>query len=187
MFYQSALAETKEEMNYIMRTTYPNAKFQQLLANKELDKDKQVSMWKGVSMSGSDLFWWNWLAQGIGYLLDIYHVETAPSVYDEKQKPMMYMERKDGEVDVMGETNMSKGQMKAYLDQRKVVQTRIYHKGDSWHCFYYTFRGFDGREGNRPPHFHYLSDKWGITREELLKRIQENNPPSSKVHIWIKR
>ncbi len=90
-------------------------------------------------------------------------------------------------MEIMGETNMSVGQMKAYLDQRKVVQTRIYHRGDIWHCFYYTYRGFDGREGNRPPHFHYLSDKWGITREELLRRIQANIHPSSKVHIWIKR
>ena len=169
-FYHLALAETKAKIDYIMRMTYPNAKFQQLLANNDLDKDKQVNLWKGESLSGSDLFWWNWLAQGVGYLLDIYHMETAPLIYDAKKMPMLFREQQNGEMEIMGETNMSKGQMKAYLDQRKVVQTRIYHRGDTWHCFYYTLRGLAGEEGKRPPHYHYLSNKWGITRWELMER-----------------
>lgn len=186
-FYQLALTKVKIQMDNIMRTTYPNAKFQQILANVELNKDMQVSLWKGVSLSGSDLFWWNWLAQGIGYLLDIYHIETAPMIYKEKHKPMMFYERQDGRMEMMGDTDMSEGQMRAYLNQRKVVQTRIYHQGNIWHCLYHTAKGLDGREGNKPPHYHYLSDKWGITREELQLRIRANNMPSSKVHIWLKK
>ena len=73
---------------------------------------------------------------------------------------------------------------------RKVVQARIYHRNEHWHCFYFTFKGLAGLESGMmgaKPHYHYISDKSGISREELNKRISECDMPSSKVHIIIER
>ncbi|MDO5447960.1 MAG: hypothetical protein Q4F34_09300, partial [Prevotellaceae bacterium] len=85
---------------------------------------------------------------------------------------------------------MSDGEKRALLEQRKVIQARIYHKDDHWHCFYFTFKGLAGLEGGvmgAKPHFHYLSDKSGIIWEELIKRIKDCDMPASKVHIVIDR
>ena len=46
------------------------------------------------------------LIKELGYKLDIYHLETIPSVYDNMQKPMSYMEHKDGTIEKIGETDM---------------------------------------------------------------------------------
>ena len=76
------------------------------------------------------------------------------------------------------------------LEQRKVVPARVFHKGEHWHCFYYTYKGFAGLEPGimgKQPHYHYISDKSGISRMELERCIKECEMPTSKVHIVIKR
>ena len=100
---------------------------------------------------------------------------------------MVFREEDNGEMEKIGETNMSDGELKAMLRQRRVQTIRVYHKDDVWHCFYGTYKGINGEESG-PPHMHYISDKWGISREELNKRIQANDMPSSgTVHISFKR
>lgn len=157
------------------------------MAHAEWTKKQQFQIWKGVLLRPIDLLWFNWLAQQIGYLLDVYHIETVPSVYKQKKSPMVFREEDNGEMEKIGETNMSDGELKAMLRQRRVQTIRVYHKDDVWHCFYGTYKGINGEESG-PPHMHYISDKWGISREELNKRIQANDMPSSgTVHIPFKR
>lgn len=125
----------------------------------------------------------------MGYLLDIYHEETYPAKFYEKKRPVAYSKDEDGSIDTIGPTEMSDGEMKALLEERKVVQARVYHKGEHWHCFYFTFKGIAGKETGEmgaKPHHHYLSDKSGITWETLMQRIKECNMPTSKVHIFVK-
>ena len=80
--------------------------------------------------------------------------------------------------------------MRALLEQRKVIQARVYHKGSHWHCFYFTFKGLAGQEKGEmgsQSHYHYISDKSGITWNELIDGIKKCKMPTSKVHIIIKR
>lgn len=92
--------------------------------------------------------------------------------------------------DAIGATEMSDGELRALLEQRKVVQARVYHKDNHWHCFYFTFKGLAGLESGvmgSKPHYHYLSDKSGIAWDELIQRIKDCDMPTSKVHIIIER
>lgn len=71
-------------------------------------------------------------AQELGYLLDIYHEETYPEKFNEKKKPVVYSKKDDGTIDALGTTDMTEGELRALLEQRKVVQARIYHKNEHW-------------------------------------------------------
>lgn len=125
-----------------------------------------------------------------GWLLDVYYFEEHPERYDEKQKPYCYAKKNDGSVETIGHTDMSEGEMKALLHDRKTIVARVFHKGEHWHCLYHTFRGLAGEEpgeNGSKPHWHYLSDKFGITREELNECMQNVDMPSSNVHIFIDR
>ena len=184
-----AMFKTEEFFEEMLRASLPDARLIQILSHNEWSKKQQVRLWRNMELSTADLLWFNWLAQQIGYLLDVTIVETNPKVFDDKQFPIVYQELADGRIDKIGETNMSDGEMRALLRQRRVQNVRIYHKGDVWHCFYGTYKGINGEEpgpnGSRP-HCHYVSNKWGIKREDLLQRIRDNNMPSS-VHVFLKR
>ena len=76
-----------------------------------------------------DILWLNKDAQELGYLLDICHVETYPVKFDEKQKPVVFNTKDDQSIETISKTDMTAGEMRALLEQRKVIQARVYHKG----------------------------------------------------------
>ena len=149
---------------------------------------QQNKLLDNLSLSAMDILWLNREAQDLGYLLDVYQEEKFPSKFDEKKHPVVFLENEDKTMDVMGKTDMTEGEMRALLEQRKVVQARIYHKDSHWHCFYFTYKGLAGEESGifgSKPHYHYLSDKSGITWGNLIRAIKECDMPTSKVHIII--
>lgn len=171
----------------IMNSTLPDFRLQQILANNQLDKKAQERLWKSCKFKTIDLFWFNWLAQKAGYLLDVYHVETIPAVYKDNKKPLVYLEEDNGNIELIGETDLSKGQLKTILKQRKMLQLRLYHINEYWHCFYFTGKGLSGLEHGyygSQSHYHYISDKYGIAKEYLLSCFRENKL-SSGFHLPI--
>lgn len=88
-----------------------------------------------------DILWLNKDAQELGYLLDIYHEETYPVKFDEKQKPVVFNQNDDKTIETIGKTSMTEGEMRALLEQRKVIQARVYHKDSHWYCFYFCWSG----------------------------------------------
>lgn len=184
-----ALKHAEDFFEDMLHKTLPDFRIQKILAHTEWSKKQQVDLWNGFELRTRDLLWFNWLAQKVGYLLDVRVIETHPKIFNQKQMPMVFRETEDGSIDKIDDTNMKDGEMRALLQQRKVQNVRIYHKGDVWHCFYGTLRGLNGQEqgavGSRP-HFHYISDKWGIKMDDLLQRIQANDMPSS-IHVLFKR
>lgn len=58
--------------------------------------------------------------------------------------------------------------------------------GIHWHCFLQTYKGLKGMEsgvqGSRP-HLHYLSDSFGISKDDLVKMIKMGKYPNTPVHI----
>lgn len=173
-----------------LRNSSANPIIHQLFIDNSLSYKQQYSILKDIVLSYPEILWMNKEAQDFGYLLDIYYEETIPDKFNEKHYPIFYQQKKDGSFDKIGQTEMSYGEMRALLEQRKVVQARIYHKENYWHCFYFTLKGLSGQEcgvmGSKP-HYHYLSDKSNITLEDLRKRIKDCNMPSSKIHIVIDR
>ena len=185
-----ALEQTDLLISETLSRSTRNVEIFQLLNDDSLSWKQQEKLLRGVTLSGAEFLWLNKDAQELGYLLDIYHEETYPKKFNEIKKPIVFNQKDDGSIETLGSTEMSDGEMRALLEQRKVVQARIYHRESHWHCFYFTFRGLAGEEGGvmgSKPHYHYLSDKCGIPIDDLLKMIKECNMPSSKVHIIIDR
>lgn len=176
------------QISEILTNTASSDTIRQLLADETLSYKQQNILLKNTTLSSSDIIWLNKYAQDMGYLLDVYFEEKYPINYNEKNEPYLIYQREDGTIETVGSTEMSDGEMRALLEQRKVVQARIYHKHGHWHCFYFTFKGLAGKESGilgAKPHWHYLSDKSGILWKELINRIKSCDMPTSKVHIVI--
>jgi hypothetical protein len=95
----------------------------------------------------------------------------------------LHMEK--GRVSKIGETTLTNGQLKNLVEHRMVTISKFLDNGSHWHCFYITYKSIKGGESWKggQAHYHYISDKFGIPRDELVKRLISNNIPSSEVHI----
>ena len=183
------LEKVEEQIATMLASTVLKPEIQALFSDNSLSFKEQAKLLKGMMLTASDILWLNKCAQDLGYLLDVYHEESFPSKFDEKQKPII-INRNEEKIESIGKTDMSEGEMKALLEQRKVVFARIYHIDSYWHCFYCTYKGLAGLEGGKfgsQPHYHYISDKSGITLEKLVDGITKCDMPSSRVHIIIQR
>ena len=187
---QFVLDRTDELIAETLAKSKLKPELHQLLIDDNLSYKQQNKLLKGLTLRGADNLWFNKDAQELGYLLDIYHEETYPDKFKTKKMPVVFNQKEDGTMDTIGTTDMTDGEMRSLLEQRKVVQARIYHKNKQWHCFYYTYKGLAGEESGimgSKPHYHYLSDKSGIEWDELIRRIKACDMPTSKVHIVIEK
>lgn len=184
------LSEVDNMINEKMDSTKPNLAISKLLIDNDLSKKEQSALLKGVTLNADEFLWLNKEAQELGYLLNIYHVEITPEKFNERNMPMCYHHKEDNTIDKIGSTDMSDGELRALLEQRKVLQARLYHKDEQWHCFFFTFKGLSGLESGilgSQPHWHYLSDKNGIVLAKIKECIANGNMATSSVHILIKR
>lgn len=177
-------------VNEMLQKSSLDTRWQQLLSHEEWSKKEQVQLLKNMVLKPSDILWFCKQTQELGYLLDVYRIETTPKVYEGKKTPFVFREKDNGEIEKMGNTDMSDGEMRDWLKQRKAYVIYVFHKGDVWHCFYSTDKAIHGEEhgqvmGNQP-HYHYLSSKWGICLEELNQRITSNKMPSS-IHLPLNK
>lgn len=189
-FYDRAYDETISLVKEKISNRNMPTQLADLLKYEALPKRQQEKLLKNLILTADDILCFLFEADIQGWLLDVYYFEKHPERYDEKQKPYCYAEKKDGSIETIGHTDMSDGEMKALLHDRKAIVARVFHKGDHWHCFYHTFRGLAGEEpgeNGSKPHWHYLSDKYGIAREKLNEYMKNVDMPSSKVHVFIER
>lgn len=187
---KEALLNVEKKISEMLGNSTRNKNLFDLLSNEELSYKEQTRLLKGMVLTSTDLLWLNKDAQDLNYMLDVFQEEKYPEKFNDKKKPVCFCQQDDNSIETIGTTDMTDGEMRALLEQRKVVQARVFHKGEHWHCFYYTYKGFAGLEPGimgKQPHYHYISDKSGISRMELERCIKECQMPTSKVHIVIKR
>lgn len=182
------LKQTDDMIVEKLTNSAPHPVLHQLIMDEKLSNKDRNKLMKNITLTPTDILWLNKEAQEMGYLMDIFHEEKYPEKFEEKKHPLLFHKKKDGTMEKMGSTDMTEGEMRALLEQRKVIQARVYHKDSTWHCFYFTYKGLAGEESGvlgSKPHYHYLSDKSGISWDELTSRIKNCDMPSSKVHIVI--
>lgn len=181
------LDKVEEQIATMLASSALKPEIQKLLTDNNMSLKQQERLLKGMILNPYDILWLNKCAQDLGYLLDVYQEERYPVKFDEKQMPIV-INQKDDKIESIGKTDMSEGEMKALIEQRKVVHAKIYHKDTHWHCFYFTYKGLAGLEGGKfgsQPHYHYISDKSGIALGTLVDSIKRCEMPTSKVHIII--
>lgn len=114
-------------------------------------------------------------AEEKGYTLSQYSSEYSQEGIDLLKMPLAYRVEENGEIQILGETELSSGQLKQAIEHRKVKIAKILDKGDEWHCFFITFKSLRGEEtwfGEKQPHFHYISSAFGIDRAEVVNQIK---------------
>lgn len=123
-----------------------------------------------------------------GFTFSSYISEKLPNDVKATEMPK-FIRVTSNEVIKRGLTPYSDGRLKGIIQQRKVIVARVLDREEDWHCFFQTYKSMRGEEGWRggQPHLHYISNKWGISRKELLQRIKDGEHPSTNVHIALLR
>lgn len=141
------------------------------------NKKEQISLLKNSKFSPEQLIAFifkSWEDYGFSY--SQYTSEKQHKGLDITKMPIL-AELKDGKVIKVGKTSLSEGQLKQAINHRKVVVAKFFDKKNSWHCFFLTFDSLKGNESWKggQAHYHYISDKFGIPREEVVKQLKSCN------------
>ncbi len=149
-------------------------------------KKDQVSLLKGLSINPDQLI--SLIFKSFNdhhYLYSRYRFENLPKDLDDKKRPKVADISKEGVIKTVGETELTEGQVKKMINERKVIIAHFFDRGDDWHCLFITYNSIDGRENhkNGQPHFHYISSAFGITRDDFIKSMESGNYKSTPIHI----
>jgi hypothetical protein len=181
-FTKNALKHWDDKLNEINNTVVPD-NFLHLLDTTT--KADQIKLLKGQSLTPEQLIAFIFKAwTGYGFTFSQYTAEHHHKGLDESQLPTL-IHIEDDKVKTVGETSLTEGQLKNVIEHRKVIVAKFFDKGDNWHCLFVTFNSLAGKENwqGGQPHFHYISDKFGLTREDVVNRIKSGNYASTPVHI----
>lgn len=158
------------------------------LLESNLFKKEQTKLLKGVSVSADQLGGLFVQAGSLGYKFSNYRFKGIPKEYSEKDLPTFIYLKDDGNLDTYGSTSLSEGQLKDLVIRSKFIVARILDDGKKWHCFYQTKSGVQGKEPGKlgaHPHIHYISDSFGVSRDDFIKALKGGRVPSSEVHIQL--
>ncbi|MCH6235254.1 hypothetical protein [Cognataquiflexum rubidum] len=162
--------------------------FLELLSSKK--KNDQLRLLKGKFFNRNSLL--KLIFQSFSefrYTFSRYTSEKLPGNLKQSQLPIIIELNEDQEtVTFIGETSLTEGELKNVINHRKKIVANFLDRGNEWHCFYLTYKALAGKESwnSGTPHYHYISDKFGISREKLVEGIKEGKMPSSPIHIGLK-
>ncbi|HCK65841.1 MAG TPA: hypothetical protein DHW49_06225, partial [Anaerolineae bacterium] len=98
-------------------------------------KKEQIRLLKNLSLNNEQLVAFLIRAgEDFGYSYSQYTGEHLPKGLADKKLPTLAELKEDGEVKIIGETEMTKGQVKQSIEQRHVAVSKFLDKGDKWHC-----------------------------------------------------
>lgn len=169
-----ALVEWNKKHQEILATEVPENFISLLQAES---KGEQVKLLNGSSLTPDQLIAFIFRAwTDFGFSFSQYSVEHHHKGLDESALPKVIHIRED-KVESIGDTSMSSGQLKQVIEQRKVIVSKFFDNGSNWHCFFTTFRSLRGEENwnDGQPHFHYISDKFGISREDTVNELKSKD------------
>lgn len=123
------------------------------------------------------------------FLYSRYVSLTYPKNFDPSKLPLIAEKEDNGNINKIGNTELTDGKLNQLFEHRKSVTANFLDNGSNWHCLFITQRSLDSKESwnNDQPHFHYISDKWGLKREDVVSRIKSGRYPSTSVHIGIEQ
>jgi hypothetical protein len=164
----------EEKYQEHLKTEIPN-NFLLLLNSKS--KDEQIKLLKGQSLTPDQLFALIFKAwTDFGFSFSQYSVEHHHNGIDTTDLPQVVVV-KDDIVKKVGYTPLSDGQLKHAVKHRQTVVSKFFDNGNIWHCFFVTYKSLRGEETWKEgqPHFHYISDKFGIKRDVVLSELRSKN------------
>lgn len=185
-FYLRYAKEKIEEENFWKTKEQEEVPENFLRLFKTTRKKDQEALLKGLSINLDQLISLIFKSfTEYGYLYSRYRFETLPKGLDSNKKPQLADASENGIVKTIGETDMTQGQVKNMIEQRKVIIAHFFDQGDDWHCLFITYNSIDGKENwkNGQPHFHYISSAFGVTRDVFMKSMKDGQYKSTPIHI----
>lgn len=162
-----------EEKVRISKTEIPENLIRLLETDKKSEQEKLI---KNFHLTPAILMAFVFKAyKDFGFTLSMYQNEITPSGIDSTKMPYASLINENGKVEKFGKTELSDGQIKQVIQHRKVTVARIFDNGDRWHCFFANYRSLNGEEiwlGKNQPHFHYISNAFGISRQDLINELK---------------
>ncbi len=158
--------------------------FLQLL-NTTRKKD-QVSLLKGLTLNPDILMSLIFKSYSdFGYLYSKYLFENLPNGLEGKKLPKLFHLKKDGTIEKVGETDLTDGELKSIIEQRKVIVSHFFEREDIWHCFFLTYNSIGGKENhkNGQAHFHYISNGFAISKENFIESMRTGKYRSTSIHM----
>ena len=156
------------------------------LLNSDLKKKEQEKILKGLSLDTNQLGALFLHGEELGYKFSSYRFEGVPQKIKKEDLPnFAYIDDNDILHRVGGES-LSEGQLRALINESKIIYVQMLDNGIQWHAFIRTFQGLKGKESGAQgsvPHIHYYSNKNGTSRKDFVKMIKNGHYPSAKVHI----
>lgn len=149
-------------------------------------KKDQESLLRGLSINPEQLISLIFKSfKDYDYLYSRYRFENLPKGLENKKKPKIADISEDGVIKTVGETDLTKGQVKNMIEQRKVIIAHFFDKVDDWHCLFITYNSIDGKENwkDGQPHFHYISSAFGVTRDDFIESMKNGQYKSTSIHI----
>jgi hypothetical protein len=162
----------QEKLQTIMRQNLPEGIFSIL---KSTSKKEQIKLLKGLSLTTEQLMLFIFKAwEDFGFTYSMYSSYHNHTGLDESKMPKFSYKKDNGEIKSIGETSLTKGQIKNAMDQRTVIISRFIDNGEFWHCFFLTFKSLKGEENYKDgqPHLHFISHTWGLSREYVLQQLK---------------
>ena len=183
-FYEEKAEESWQRILQEIEASVVPANFIALLTSQS--KRDQERLMRGQNITPFQLAKFYFRAyQEHGFLYSNYRFDFPPSNISVTDMPMLAYVDTNNILKTAGPTQFTPGQIRQVIEQRKVIVAKVLDNGQNWHCFFQTFRSLAGKEVGGVPHFHYISDKWNHTREELLNSFRSSNYKATKVHIGI--
>lgn len=185
--FKNALKDWDEQQQKFM-----SAEVQQPLwhlLDAETKKD-QIKALRGLSTTWSELHSFICQAgESLGYTYSFYRADFQMKGLDKTKLPRLFRLRKNNKIETIGHTELTNGQLKKAITDRKVILAKFIDKDDKWHYFFYTFKSITGQENyqGEQPHVHYISSKWGISRDEVVAAFKSGTYRSTPVHIKINK
>ena len=153
-------------------------------------KNDQTKFLKGITLTPEILIAFTIQIAALGFTFSKYKSHYPQKGIDILKLPHAYFIDSEGNPKIFGETNLTKGQLKQALEHRKVKIAMFFDNGNRWHCFITTFKSLRGEEkwiNKYQPHYHYLSDSFGVSRRDVVKQIKsERYSLGNLPHIALK-
>ncbi len=164
--------EWEKRFNELINTAFPNELMTVLKADT---KEQQGSALKNISLTGDEFIAFTFKAwENFGYSFSQYSAFHHHKGVDLNNLPKFIELDNDGTVLTVGKTTLSEGEQKQVVKHRKVIISKILDLKDSWHCFFWTYKSLGGEERYKcgQSHIHYISDRWGIPRDNVLEQLR---------------
>ncbi len=164
--------EWRDKLRQINNIEVPENLLQLLNCEK---KKEQLKLLKNVSITPDQLIAFIIKAHSIyEFTFSQYRREHLSNNVESEKMPAL-TEIHENIIRKVGNTPMSDGQLKQAIEQRAVIISKFLDRGNTWHCFFVTYNSLGGKENwqGGQPHYHYISDKFGLTREQVVAELKK--------------